>query len=124
MKHVLAALIAAVLAACSSGPPSPTPNQKMFALAGHLSTADVPTGWTLTRYRLRDGSGYIDAKLDFEARLDALTIAPGERFLYFTTPCPGRSSPAWRLFSAREDVFIAVNIDGRQRFLVSCRSAI
>jgi len=96
----------------------------MFALAGHLSTAELPTGWTLTRYHLRGGSGFIDAKLDFEARLDALAIAPSERYLYFTTPCPRRGSPAWQLFDGREDVFIVVNIDGRQRFLVSCRSAI
>jgi len=123
MKHALAVLVAAVLVGCSSSPPSSTPNEKMFALAGHLATTDLPTGWTLTRYSITGGSGYIDARLDFEARLEALAIVPGERFLYFSTPCPGRASPAWRLFNAHEDVFIAVNIDGRQRFMVSCRAA-
>ncbi len=124
MKYALAAFLCVLLAGCSSGPPSPTPNQKMFVLAGHLSVAELPTGWTLTRYGLRAGNGFIDAKLDFEARLDALAIAPNERYLYFTTPCPEQDSPAWRVFDAHEDVFIAVTIDGRHRFLVSCRSAI
>ncbi len=122
MKPVTGAGLAALLlAACTSSPPEATPEQKMRTLARHLATAETPAGWTLVRYRLRDGDGFIDANLDFKGRVDALAVAPGDRFDYFTTPCPDRNSQTWRVFRSHERVYIRVNIDGRQAFLAPCR---
>ena len=121
MKPLFPALSALLLAACTSSPPEATPDQKMRVLARHLATAETPAGWTLVRYRLRGGDGFIDANLNPKARLDALAIEPARRFDYFATPCPRDGSPAWKVFRSHENVFISVNIEGRRRFLTSCR---
>ena len=125
MRRLLTALLLPLFAAaCSSAPPAPTPDQKITALAGHLATVDPPAGWTLTRIRMNGRNGVIDAKLGTEARLEALSIAPGDRMPYFTHPCPGRGSPVWRVFGPGEDVFVAVDFKKGHRFIVSCRRAI
>lgn len=121
MKALVAGIAAAILAACASSPPVASPDVRMRALTSHLATVDPPAGWTLTRVGVRGRGGFINAQLNDHARLVALSQAPAERRAYFAAPCPDRDSLAWSAFDRHGDIVIAVSIEGRRRFVVSCR---